>query len=420
MLACAARLDELLERARRKVEEGQELADDELEALEAAARNEPGPRMKVAYAQALLNADAAEEALRILVGIRRDFPRDVQGLLALSRALIALERWAQAEKALDELLKLNPDDPEGFKALALLALRRGEMEKARHFVARALALDPLDGEAQLLDGELKSGAAQAETRDDFVQALVAQLAQQSTPHMLQQKQLLVRLGRGGVARLDLDSLYAEHRRSTRPLQLTVAALAKDLAERALGLPEGGPELLTQVLPVLRDDRFLERSVGSVRREGPAGLWVFYVLEDPELVRYVPQKALETHEVSLDDVDAAAWKRLGTIPTPVRAIALENGQLRLSASATGLWALAAADGHDAARLLTPPQQELIEGVAGSGPLRVYLGLRELVLFCREDDKGVVAQLEGLQATRDGITGAFRLEARKLTALDEWRS
>lgn len=413
-------MDELLSRARKKVEDGQELAEDELAALERAAREQPGATMKVAYAQALLNADAAEAALRVVISVRRDFPQDLQALLAMARALIALERWSPAEKALAEVLKLNPDDPEAFKALALLAMRRGEMEKARDFVRRALELDPLDGEAQLLDGELKHAPLQAESRDEFVQALVAQLSMQSTPHLLQQKQLLVRLGQGGVARLDLDSLYAEHRRSTRPLQVTVAALAKDLAERALGLPEGAVSLRSQVLPVLRDDRFLERAVGSVRREGPAGLWVFYVLEDPELVRYVPEKALDTHGVSLDDLDAAAWKRLGTIPTPVRAIALEDGQLRLSSSPTGLWALAAADGHDAARLLTPSQQELIEGAVGSGPLRVYLGLRELVMFCRDDARVAVEQLEGLQATRDGIAGAFRLEARKLTALPEWKT
>src|SRR4051812_39902429 len=96
---------ETLSRVRKKVEDGQELADDELAALERAAKEEAGPTLKVAYAQALLNADAAEGALVQLVSIRRDFPSDVQALLALARALIALERWKPAEKALDELLR---------------------------------------------------------------------------------------------------------------------------------------------------------------------------------------------------------------------------------------------------------------------------------------------------------------------------
>lgn len=407
----------MLERVRRKVEDGQELEGDELAALELAAREEPGPTLKVAYAQALLNADAADRALLLLVTIRRDFPKDGQAMLAMARALIALERWVPAEKTLDELLRVNPQDPEAFKALALLAMRRGELAKARAYVKQVLDLDPLDGEAQLLDGEL-AARVEPETRDDFVQALVAQLAAQSTPHLLQNQQLLVRLGQGGVARLDLDSLYAEHRRSTRPLKLTVEALGKDLAERSLGLPAGKDALLTQVLPVLRDERFLDRAVGSVRREGPAGLWVFYVLEDPELVRYVPENALETHGVALADVDASAWLRLDESPTPVRAIGLEAGQLRLSVEPTGLWALAAADGHDAARLLTPAQQALIRVAVGEGPLRVYLGLRELVLFCRDEESPAREQLEGLQATRDGITGAFRLDGTKLVVVNEW--
>lgn len=418
-------MDELITRVRKKVEDGLELAEDELAALEAAAREQPGPTLKVAYAQALLNADAAAQALSVLEDVRRDFPRDVEALLGQARALIALERYKPAEKALDELLRLNPEDPEAFKALALLAMRRGEMARAREYVRRVLEIDPFDGEAQILDGGLQQGAElpaqpSTESRDEFVQALVSQLMKQSTPHLLQRKQLVVRLGQGGVARLDLDSLYAEHRASSRPLAVTVEALAKDLAERSLGLPEGGAELLTQVLPVLRDERFLERALGSVRREGPAGLWVFYVLEDPELVRYVPQKALDTHGVALDLLDGAAWARLDKLPTPVRAIALEGGQLRLAQSSTGLWALAAADGHDSARLLTPAQQQLIRSVVGDGPLRVYLGLRELVLFCREDGAAALSQLEGLQATRDGISGAFRLDGNKLSVLPEWKS
>ncbi len=259
-----------------------------------------------------------------------------------------------------------------------------------------------------------------QTRDDFVQALVAQLAVQSTPHLLQSKQLVVRLGQGGVARLDLESLYAEHRASGRPLARTVEALGKELAERALGLPDGRQGLLTQVLPVLRDERFLERAVGSARREGPAGLWVFYVLEDPELVRYVPEAALLSHDVTLDDIDAAAWKRLDTLPTPLRPIALEEGQLRLTLERTGLWAIAAADGHDAARVLTPRQQTLMREAMGDGPLRVYLGLRELVLVCPDEDATARELLDGLQATRDGISGAFRLVGQRLVSLREWAS
>ncbi len=420
-------VDDELIRIRQKVEAGDTLSSSELATLERAASQSSGAVLKVAHAQALLNADQSERALSMLVVLRRDFPHDVHVLLALSRALLALERWMPAEKALQELLLHNPDDPEALKGLALLAMRRGELDRARERIKRVLEVDPFDAEAQLLDGELGEGgekpsdvgAAPAD-RSDFVQALIAQLAAQSTPHLLHNKQLLVRLGKGGVARLDLDSLYAEHRTSRRPLARTVEALGKELAERSLGLPEGREGLLLQVLPVLRDERFLERAVGSARREGPAGLWVFYVLEDAELVRYVPEAALGTHGVTLDDIDAAAWKRLDRLPTPVRTIALEAGRLRLTTDRTGLFALAAADGHDAARILTPQQQGLMREALGEGPVRVYLGLRELVLLCRDDDAPARAKLDGLSATVEGIAGAFRLEGQRLTAVSEWAS
>jgi hypothetical protein len=61
---------------------------------------------------------------------------------------------------------------------------------------------------------------------------------------------------------------------------------------------------------------------------------------------------------------------------------------------------------------------MEKAAGTGPLRVYLGLRELVLFCREDDTANVARLEGLDAAREGIVGAWRLHGGKLTSRPDW--
>jgi hypothetical protein len=396
---------------RRKVEAGEALSDAELATLETAARLVPGSTYKVAHAQALLNVDQITLALERLTAIRRDFPHDVQVLLALSRACFAREDWSSAEEALKELLAHNADDPEALKGLALLAMRRGELDRARNWVKRALEIDPFDDEAQTLDGELgaKGAVIEPESRDDFVQALVAQLAVQSTPHLLQTKHLVVRLGKGGVARLDLESLYSEHRASGRALSRTIEALGKELAERTLGLPEGRDSLLTQVLPVLRDERFLERAVGSARREGPAGLWVFYVLEDPELMRYVPEAVLSSHRVTLDDIDAAAWKRLDTLPTPLRSIALEDGKLKLTEERTSLWAIAAADGHDAARVLTAKQQALMREALGDGRLRLYFGLRELALVCREEDASV---LDGMEATRDGIPGAFCLDGSRL--------
>ena len=398
------------------------LSDAELSTLEHAAQEHGGPLWRTTVAQALINADAVTQAIPILEAVRRDYPRDVQAHLALGRALVSLEKWAEAEGPLKAALALNPDDPEPMKALAALALRRSEFSRARGLVTAALRLDPMDEEAQQLRGELDAlspeSASSGPSFDDFTRALVERLRAQSTPHLIAKGQLSIRLGRGGVARFSLDALFKEVLDAGRGLPDAVSLLAKELAERSLGLPPGRLQLLAKVLPVVRDSTFLERGEGGARREGPAGLWFFYAVDDPEVVLYVPEGLLPGYKVSLEQLDEAAWKNLEARPTELRALELEQGALRLSATPTGLWALAHGDGHDAARLLTVSHQAAIEKLAGPGPKRVYLGLRELVLLCREEDSTSVKKLEGLDAAREGIVGAWRLHDGKLTALPEW--
>lgn len=411
-----------LERIREKVWNGEVLTSAELEALERAAQREGGPVWRTTVAQALINADAVPQALPILEAVRRDYPKDVQAHLALGRALVSLERWSEAEAPLQQALALNPGDPEPTKALAVVALRRGEWARARELLRRVLDQDPLDDEAQLLWAEaerLGPGEVTGEVSlDAFTRLLVERLKAQSTPHLVNKGQLAIRLGRGGVARFELEALFHDAQRLERPLPDAVELLARDFAERSLGLPAGKLQLLARVLPVLRDSAFLERGEGGAHREGPAGLWFFFAVDDPEVVLYVPEGLLAAYRLTLEQLDEAAWKNLEARPTEVRAIELEDGALRLSQTPTGLWALAHGDGHDAARLLTVSHQAALERVAGRGPLRVYLGLRELVLACREDDAAAVKKLDGLDAAREGIGGAWRLEGGRLTALPEW--
>ncbi|MBL8921901.1 MAG: tetratricopeptide repeat protein [Myxococcaceae bacterium] len=410
-----------LERIQKKVEAGERLEDDELEALKRAASQEGGPQLRTAVAQALLNADAVLEALQILEQVKRDFPKSVHVHLALGRAAVSQEKWSDAEVAFLEGLKLQPDDPELLTALAVVALRRGERTRARALIDDVLSRDPFQAEAQLLAGELRQTAPAAEytpSKDDFHHALLDQLKRQSTPHLVQKGQLLVRLSRKGIARLDLEALYEDFVESGQPLDQGVAAVGREIAEKALAVPGGRLQFLSRVLPVLRDSSFLERAEGAVRREGPAGLWIFYAVEDPESVLYVPQGLLDAHRMGVDQLDAVAWKNLDARPAEVRAIELEAGALRLSSTATGLWCIAHGDGHDGARLLTATHQAAMEKQVGAGPYRVYLGLRELVLFCLENDRATAAKIEGLDAARDGIAGAWRLVDGKLTAIDPW--
>jgi tetratricopeptide (TPR) repeat protein len=410
-----------LERIQRKVEAGERLDDAELDELKRAASRDGGPQLRTAVAQALINADAVIEALQILEQVKRDFPTSVHVHLALGRASISMEKWPEAEQALRDGLAIQPEDPELLTGLAVVALRRGERARARALVEDVLSRDPFHAEAQLLAGEVRQTASVTElkpSKADFTLALLDRLKRQSTPHLVQKEQLLVRLSRKGIARLDLEALYEDFLESGHPLDEGVAAIGREIAEKAIAMPGSKLQFLARVLPVLRDSNFLERAEGAVHREGPAGLWFFYAVEDPESVLYVPQGLLDAHRVEVDQLDTVAWKNLDARPAEVRAIELEQGALRLSPTPTGLWCIAHGDGHDGARLLTSPHQERMEKVAGPGPFRVYLGLRELVLFCREGDPVNSPKLEGLDAARDGIPGSWRLLDGKLTPLDAW--
>lgn len=411
-----------VERIQSKVWSGERLTDDELNELTAAAQREGGPTLRTTVAQALINADHPRQAISLLLAVRRDFPKEAQVHLALGRALVSLEKWTEAEEPLERALELNPADPEPLKALATVALRRAEWSRAKELLQQVLRKDPFDSEAQLLFSEVEAAQpadlAHGPSLEDFTHALSEALKAQSTPFLLQKDAVLIRLGRGGVARFDLDSLFREARRTGQDLDGAVALIGRDFAERSLGLPPGKLQLLSKVLPVLRDSSFLERATGTVRREGPAGLWFFYAVEDPEVVLYVPEGVLSAMRVDLEQLDTAAWKNLEAHPAEVRAIELEQGALRLSATPTGLWALAHGDGHDGARVLTPSHQAALEKAAGPGPWRVYLGLRELVLLCRESDAASAKKLEGLESAREGIDGAWRLFEGRLSPLPEW--
>ncbi len=410
-------------RALRKVEDGDRLEASELALLERVAAADGRCASRLAVAQALINAEAMPEALALLKLLRRDFPREVQVWLATGRAEASLERYPEAERALDQALALNPGDPEALKALAVISMHRGELQRARMRVEQVLQVDPFDGEAQLLHAELASTEASwhqpssAEpvppspvfaSLTEFTEALIARLERSSTPYLRQGNQLLVRLGKGGVARLELKSLHRGYCQDLRPLSESVELIAQELAERSLGAPEGREALLARVMPVLREGSFLERAQGAVRREGPAGLWVFYVLDDSELIRYLPEGTLRTHQVGLEEIDDAAWKNLAERPARLQPIAVIEGALHLASAPGPLWALAAGDGHDGARLLLPTSYPQLTGSAGSVPLRVFLGRRELTLLCREDDLDTVQACERLEVTAEGIGVKLRLD------------
>ncbi|HVE86920.1 MAG TPA: tetratricopeptide repeat protein [Myxococcales bacterium] len=375
-------MDELL-RVRGKVERGEPLSPGEREALERAAASSDGPTLRLAVAQSLLNDGAEREALRLLERLVRDFPRDLQAHLGHARALAGLERYAAAEQALKGALALSPEDPEALKVMAVLALRRGERERAGALVSAVLRIDPFDGEARLLKEELEAAdlpPPAPEASGELRQAL----ERRRVRHLFKGGELLV-------------LVKGELRRTPLPQRLDVPA--DQFVSGLLDLPalgSGAEALLGAVLPVLREPAFAELARGAAHREGPAGLVVFYVLEHPELVRYLPRAAVDAAGVTLEALDQAAFHRLGRSAVEPKRV-----------SSAGVWMIAAEDGHDGARLLTPAQRERLRAAAGEGPWRVDLGRREAAFACREADAAAVRALEELPPAEDGIPGRFRL-------------
>ncbi len=409
-----------LEHLRRKVEAGERLDDAELEALHAAAHDTPGPTLRLTVAHALVNAGAEREALRLLESLRRDFPQDVQVRLGLARALLGLERPGDAEAVLREALVFNPGDPEALKVLAVLALRRGEHGRARAYVADILKRDPFDAEARLLQAELEGAEpppppplrVQA-LRPEFTAALLAALHRAGVACRRQGKDLLVKLASGEVGRVDVASLYTAYRDGARELATYVEGMVERLKGLS-GLAVDARSLEARLRPVLRPGGFETQATGALHRPGPAGLEVFYVLEDAEFVHYLPEASLGPAGLSAETVDAMAWRNLDAHPAPVRPVVLDEGQVVLAESFSGLWAVAGGDGYDGARLLTAEQRRRLALHAGEVPLCVHLGWREFALVCREADGPASESLARLGSAPDGIPGLYRLDAGTFTS------
>lgn len=408
-----------LDAIRRKVEQGEALTPREWERLTAAAQAQPGPTLRLAVAHAMMNAGEERTAVPLLEALVRDFPRDLQSWLGLARALLTTDRKGEAERALREALALSPHDPEALKALATLAMGRGEVARARQWVADVLRRDPFDPEAQLLSAELDAvdgsagvGAGGEEgqeyaLRPEFLRALTSALRGRGAAVSIQGDALFLKTAKGGLGRADLRSMYASYLGGTQPLAAFIAAAADGLISVTGGVGGDRDELLARLRPVLRPMGFDEVARGALWKEGPVGLAIFYAIEDPQYVRYLPEGVARTNGLSVEEVDRASFEALGRSPAPLRAVQVLEARLLASVGPTGVWAVSAEDGHDAARLLTASQREEIRRVAGPGPWRVDLGRREAVILARAGDVDAVDDLEAIAPAVDGIPGAFVL-------------
>ncbi|HEX4621439.1 MAG TPA: tetratricopeptide repeat protein [Myxococcaceae bacterium] len=252
------------------------------------------------------------------------------------------------------------------------------------------------GRARALVGLERWNEAEAELK-------LALALQPEDPEALKSLALLA-LRRGEPRRA--DALVADALRID-PFDAESRLVLEEL--RATDLPaRGTAELLARLRPVLRPTAFAAKAADVVHSDRGAGVAVFYVLDDPELFRYLPNSIAARFELTAEVIDQAAWRNLESAPLAPRPATLEGGTVSLAPSPTGLWALAGGDGYDGARLLCTSQHTLLAASLGEPPYTAWLGSREYALVCRQGH-AFEARLTRLVGSSEGIRGVLHLDA-----------
>ncbi len=398
-----------LDTLRGKVERGDVLSGDEFAQMEAAAAREPDLRLAVVHA--LLNAEQVAQALSRLAPLRRESPRRKDVQLAYVRALVLKEDWAQADTLLKEAFAADPSDPEILKALAVLALRKHEFVLAKKLVRDVRRVDPLDEEARLLEAELEAVEGAPPTPpgpppalEPFSSALEQALCAEGLAPVRRGDQLFLPGRTRRLARLLLQPLHQDFLREGRALEPFVREFARHLAEDARAGATDRAQLLSVLRPVLRPEGFELQARGAARRALGEGLQLFYVLDDPNLVRYVPEGLSRTLGLEGAGLHERALLNLEGAPcalTPVKRTG--EGFQPTPDAKTGLYALWHGDGYDGARLLVTSVRARLRERCGPGALRVWLGARELVVVAAGGEASQLARAPVL----NGIAGDWRL-------------
>jgi hypothetical protein len=357
-----------------KVLAGEPLTPKELAALETAADQSLGHAVRLTYAHALLNSDQDRAALQVLVRLARGFPSVRAIRLAQARALVGLERYREARPLLEAALREVPEDPEVLKALVVLDLREGAVDRARRRLAEALERDPLDEEAKALRAELDGAepafapsSPSAISRGELTRTLLRVLARRRIRARRDGDGLWI-AHQGRSARVSLEAVEDEFARRAVPLPAFAEEIAERLTGQALGLPPTRAELLAQVRPLLRRCELRGEAPQALWRAGPANLCWFYALEDERWSRLLPAASLDGYGVDPEEFHQAALAALESEPSPLEP--LQARQARALGVPASARILVRADGRDLARLVTATQRSLIEQALGTGPWWVW--------------------------------------------------
>ncbi|PWG62693.1 tetratricopeptide repeat protein [Spiribacter halobius] len=231
----------------------------------------------VALAEAveLLRGGAPADARERLKGLRERYPDDARLPLIDGLSHLSQGNEAAAEEALTEALGLDPEQVTAHQGLATLALRAGDVERARAHYDAALGAAPGSLPTQLALFELARRTGDADSARRWVEQ-----ARQDNPD-------------SPVAAALYALVLASDGELNEALEVTEAALEDAPADEALGLLHG--DLLLQMEreneAVVAYERALTRNPESVR--GYLKLAGAYsVIGDGQAVRAALQAALD--------------------------------------------------------------------------------------------------------------------------------
>ncbi len=101
-----------------------------------------GRRALIEDASALLDQGRPDESLRTLAAVTRDYPEDGEGWYLTGWAWNQMRRSAEAERALREHLRREPQSPKGHSQLAIALLGQRRTAEAVEILEAALKLKP--------------------------------------------------------------------------------------------------------------------------------------------------------------------------------------------------------------------------------------------------------------------------------------
>lgn len=123
--------------------------DDELRRLEAKVGEGFETRAFARLADSYRKAGALERALEVVEDGLLRHPEYLSAHIVRARTLRQLGREEASVAAFHRVLDLDPDNLVALRAVAEMAERRGDIERARRWYARLAEVDPLDEEVRM-------------------------------------------------------------------------------------------------------------------------------------------------------------------------------------------------------------------------------------------------------------------------------